>query len=148
MDTKQKLEIALKDAMRSRDDVGKRTLRLALSSIKLAEIDQGEKLNENHVLGIIQKEIKTRQESIESAKTGERNDLLIAAEAEIKVLETFLPAQLAEDEITELASIAIKESAATSLADMGKVMKLLVPAIQGRATNKKVSDIVRNLLNG
>lgn len=147
MNTKQQLENALKDAMRAGDDVRKSTLRLALSSIRLAEIDRGGELEESAVLAILQKEIKMRQESIADAQRAGRPDLEQAVEKEIAVLEIFLPAQLSPDELNELARQAIAEAGATSVRDMGQVMKLLMPRLQGRAAGDQASQAVRKLLS-
>ncbi len=147
MSTKENLELALKNAMREGNETRKRAIRLALAAIKMAEIDQGSGIEEPSAIAIVQKEIKARQESIEAAKKGGRDDLIEAALAEQKVLEEFLPAQLSDDEIMELAKCVIAEVNASTKADIGKVMKPLLAKVQGRAANNKVSEVVRNLLN-
>lgn len=147
MEIKKKLEASLKEAMRAGDETRKRTIRLALSSIKLAEIDQGNELDDARILSILQKEIKSREESIDAAKSGGRPDLVDSANAEIAVLKDFLPEQMGEEEIIRLAHEAISEAGASSPADMGKVMKMLLPKIQGRAASSQVSQIVKKLLN-
>lgn len=146
METKQKLENALKDAMRAQNDVRRRTLRMALSSIKLAEVEKGGALDEAALMAILQKEIKSRRESIEDAQKAGRPDLVQASEDEIEVLYSFLPKPLTVDELNELALAAIQEVGATSPADMGKVMKVLMPRIQGKAPGDQVSQAVRQLL--
>ena len=146
MDTKIKLESALKDAMRAGDEVKKRTVRMALAAIKQAEIDRRVSLDEAAVLAILQKEIKTRREALEEARQANRPDLAAEAEAEIAVVNAFLPQALSADELKALAETAIAEARAASPADMGKVMKLLMPRIQGRAPGDQVSQIVRQLL--
>jgi uncharacterized protein len=147
MDTKDKLTAALTQAMRSGDDLRKRTIRLALSSIRMAEMDQDGEIDEARVQSILQKEVKARQESIEAAQTGGRTDLIETAEAEIAVLKEYLPEQLSEEEISKLADLAIEETQAAKPADMGKVMKALLPRIAGRASNSQVSQIVKQKLN-
>jgi uncharacterized protein YqeY len=146
MSTKEQLESALKDAMRSGDDLRKRTLRLALSSIRLAEIDTGKPLDDAGVTAILQKEVKSRNESIEDAQRANRPDLQAEAEAEIGVLQEFLPQPLPEAELEALAKQAIAETGATSLKEMGLVMKNLMPRLQGRATGDQASQVVRRLL--
>lgn len=146
MDTKQKLQEALKDAMRARDEPRKRTIRMALSNIKLAEIDRGEELDENAVLAILQKEVKQRQEVIEESKTANRPDLAEEAELEIAILQEFLPAQLAPEELERIARQVIEEVGASSMSDMGSVMKVLIPRLEGRASGQEASQMVRNLL--
>jgi uncharacterized protein YqeY len=146
METKAKLEQALKDAMRAGDDVTKRTVRMALAAIRQTEIDKQVSLEENAVLGILQKEIKTRRESVEEASRANRPDIVADTQAEIKVLEAYLPAALSADELNALAAAAIAEVGAASPADLGKVMKVLMPRVAGRATGEQVSAAVRSLL--
>ncbi len=147
MDTKQKLEASLKEAMRSGNELRKRTIRLALASIKQAEIDGGAALDDARELAILQKEVKTREESIEGAKAANRTDLIETASFEIDVLKEFLPKQLSREEVTSLALEAISETGATKPADMGKVMKALLPKVAGRASSGAVSEVVKTLLN-
>ncbi|MEW6093565.1 MAG: GatB/YqeY domain-containing protein [Chloroflexota bacterium] len=146
MDTKAKLEQALKDAMRAGDDVTKRTVRMALAAIRQTEKDKQLSLEENAVLGILQKEIKTRRESVEEASRANRPDIVADTQAEIKVLEAYLPSALNVDEFNALAAAAIAEVGAASPADLGKVMKVLMPRIAGRATGDQASAAVRSLL--
>lgn len=144
--TKQKLENALKDAMRANNAMVKNTIRMVLTNMKLAEVEKGAPLDENAQLALIQKEIKVRQETIEEAKRSDRQDLIDKAEAEKSILETFLPKQLSEDELKALAAEAIAETGATGPADMGRVMKALMGRVQGRAAGDQVSRVVRSLL--
>jgi uncharacterized protein YqeY len=146
MDTKEKLEIALKEAMKSGDDVRKRTVRMVLAAVRQVEIDRQVKLDEAAVLSIIQKEIKTRKESVEEARGANRPDIVAATEAEIVVLQAYLPQALSADELKTLVEAAITEAGATSPADMGKVMKLLIPRVAGRAPGDQVSAAVRQAL--
>ncbi len=146
METKTKLENALKDAMRAGDVVGKRTVRMALAAIKQAEIDRLETLDEPAVLALLQKELKTRRESLEEAHKAGRADLVAEIEAEIKIVQGFLPQALSPDELKALAAAAIAETGAVSPADMGKVMKVLMPRVQGRVPGDQVSQAVRELL--
>jgi len=147
MDTKQKLDQALKDGLRSANEPLKRTVRLVRSSIKLEEVNKSHELDEAEVITVIQKEIKIHQESLEEARKGNRPDLVADNEAEIKILEDFLPKQLTDTELQEMASAVVTEVGAKSMADMGKVMKALLPQIQGRAANDRVSQAVRKVLN-
>jgi uncharacterized protein YqeY len=146
MATKQQLEDALKEAMRTGDDLNKRTLRMALASIRLAEKDKGAALDEAGVIAILQKEVKSRQESIADAERAGRPDLAADSQAEIGVLEGFLPKPLAQEELEALARQAIAEVGATSPREMGQVMKALMPRLQGRATGEQASQVVRSLL--
>ena len=147
MNTKNKLEEALKDAMRSHDELSKRTLRMALSAIRQVEIDKVQSLDENAVLAILQKEIKSRHEAIADAERANRPDLVTANQAEIAALEEFLPQPFSQAELEAMVKQAIAESGATSLKQMGLVMKLLMPRLHGRATGDQVSQIVRQLLS-
>jgi uncharacterized protein YqeY len=146
MPTKQELEADLKDALRSGDDLRKRTLRMLLSNIKLAEVEARRPLDESEVLGAIQKEVKTRNESVEEARQYKREDLAKAAQDEIDFLQAYLPEPLSEAELQQLAQDVITDVGAASPGDMGRVMKALMPRIQGRADGKTASQIVRDLL--
>jgi hypothetical protein len=146
METKAKLEEALKTAMKAGDDVKKRTVRMALAAIKQTEVDRQIKVDEAGVMGILQKEIKIRKESLEEARTANRPDLVAEAEAEIAVLEVFLPKAMSAGELKTLVDAAIAEVGAASPADMGKVMKVLMPQVAGRAAGDQVSAAVRQVL--
>lgn len=146
MDTQKQIESDFKDALRAGDELRKRTYRMVLSSIKLAEIDKGKSLEEPDVLVIIQKEIKSHRESIADAEQADRADIVAESESEIKILEVYLPQPLTQDEIEAMANEAIAEVGATSPKEMGKVMKVLMPRVQGRADGSQVSQTVRQLL--
>ena len=146
MNIKEQLNESVKDAMKSGDDVRKRTLRMVLAAIKQTEVDKREEIDEMAVLGLIQKEIKNRRESIEDAKKAERPDLIEENEAEIKVLEVFLPKAMPEEELKAIVQAAIAETGAASMADMGKVMKIVMGKVAGRAPNDKISSAVREML--
>jgi uncharacterized protein YqeY len=146
METRMKLETALKDAMRSGDEMRKQNVRMVLSAIKFNEIEKGARLDEAGVIAAVQKEIKSRQEALQDAQKANRTDLVERNRAEIAFLETFLPQQLSEEELAALAREAITEVGASAPADMGKVMKALMPKVQGRATGDQVSQAVRKAL--
>ncbi|WP_299028818.1 GatB/YqeY domain-containing protein [uncultured Thermanaerothrix sp.] len=143
---KTKLETALRDAMRSQDEVRKRTIRMILSAIRLAEVEKGGLLDDHAILALLQKEVKSRRETIEDAQKAQRSDLVQAAEAEIQVIQEFLPQALSEAELLALAKSVIEEVGAKTPADMGKVMKILIPRLQGRASGEAASRVVRELL--
>jgi len=145
--TRVQLESALKDALRAGDDLRKRTLRMALSAIRFAEIERGQPLDENQAQSILQKEVKSRQEAIAEAQHAGRPDLEAAAKDEIAVLEAFLPEQLSQAELEDLAHQAIAETGATSIKEMGQVMKVLLPRLAGRAPGDQASQAVRKLLS-
>jgi len=146
MINKAQLETALKEALRSGDDLRKNTIRMVLSAIKLVEIDKGAPLDETGISLILQKEVKSRRESIADAQRANRLDLIATSEAEISILEGFLPKPLTSDELDALVRQAIQETGATSLREMGQVMKVLMPRLQGRLGGDQVSQAVRKLL--
>ena len=146
METKQKLRDALKNAMRENDEARKRTTRLALSTIQLAEVEKGGPLEEPELIVIIQKEIKARREAIQDAQKAQRPDLVAAGEEDIRILETFLPEQLSTGEIQKLVQEAITETGANTTADMKKVLDVVLPRVQGRARGDQVSQVARAML--
>lgn len=136
----------MKDAMKSGDEVRKRTVRMVLAAVKQVEVDKRIELDDMAIMALLQKEIKNRRESLEEAKKANRADLIEANEAEIKVLEVFLPKAMPADELRVLVQAAITETGAAGPADMGKVMKLVMPKVAGRAPNDAVSAAVKELL--
>jgi uncharacterized protein YqeY len=146
MDIKTQLNESVKDAMKSGDEVRKRTVRMVIAAIKQAEVDKRVELDEMGVISLIQKEVKNRRESIEEAKKANRADLIAENEAEIKVLEAFLPKAMPEEELRAIVQAAIEETGASTPADMGKVMKIVMGRVAGRAPNDKISNAVRDLL--
>jgi uncharacterized protein YqeY len=148
MTTRETLEGQLKDAIRAKDEVRKRTLRMVLSAIKLAEVEKREAIDENSILAVLQKEVKNRKESIAEAEKAGRADLAADTQAEIEILNTYLPQPLSPQEVEEIIRQAISESGSATPSEMGKVMKLVTPKTQGRADNREVSQLVRKLLGG
>lgn len=146
MTLKDQLNNSMKDAMKSGDEIRKRTTRMALASIKQAEIDKRIELDDAAIMALLQKEIKNRRESLEEAKKANRADLIEANDAEIKVLEAFLPKDMPAEELKALVQAAITEAGAVAPSDMGKVMKLVMPRVAGRAPNDMVSATVKELL--
>jgi uncharacterized protein YqeY len=146
MTIKTQLNDSMKDAMKSGDEVRKRTVRMALAAVKQVEVDKRIELDDTAVINLLQKEVKNRRESLEEAKKANRADLIEANEAEIKVLEAFLPKAMPAEELRALIQAAITETGAASPADMGKVMKTVMAKVAGRAPNDMVSAAVRELL--
>jgi hypothetical protein len=146
MSIKANIEKDITNAMRSGNVLRKNTLRMALSAIKLAEIEKGGSLDDAVVMTVLQKEIKSRRETILDAERAKRPDLVVDAEAEIALLETYLPTQLSHQELESMAQEAIDEVGATSTREIGLVMKVLLPRVQGRAEGSMVSQVVRQLL--
>jgi len=148
MSIKQDLQDALKEAMKAGQDLRKTTLRMALASIKNAEVEARGELDDDLILNLLQKEVKARQETIEGAQQAKRPDLIEKAEAEIAVVSEFLPQPLSQEELRALVAETISESGASSLSDMGRVMGLLMPKIRGQADGKEANQLVRELLSG
>ena len=148
MDTKTLLNNAMKDAMRAKDQVAKRTLTMVRAAILQAEKDRRVELDETAVMAILQKELKSRQETIAEAKKAGRDDLVADTEAEITVLKTFLPEAMPEDELRALAAEVIAEVGASAISDMGNVMKVIMPRVGGRAPGGDISRVVKELLQG
>lgn len=148
MELKNWLEEDLKAAMRANDSVRKTAIRSALAAIKMAQVekDKNTVLDDAAVLALVQKEIKARRESIADAQKANRPDLISGYEAEAKVLEEYLPKQLSADELTDLVRQAIQEVGAVAPSDLGKVMKVVIPRVQGRAPNDQISATARKLL--
>lgn len=138
----------MREAMRSKDELSLRTIRMVVSSIKFNEIEKGKPLDDTEVVGVLQKEVKSRREAIADAEKAGRPDLVELGNAEIAVLGKFLPQQMNEQELKELALSAIDEVEAKSITDMGKVMKVLMPKIQGRGPGDQASQLVRSILAG
>jgi hypothetical protein len=146
MEIKEKLTEAMRAAMKANDDVARRTTRMALAAIQQVEVDRQTKVNDAAVMGLLQKEIKNRREAIEEGRKANRSDLIADNEAEIKVLEAFLPKAMPAEELRQLAQTAIAETGASAPSDMGKVMKVLMPQVAGRAAGDQVSATVKELL--
>jgi len=147
MTLKQTMQEALTKAMKTQDEDTKRTMRLVLSEIKLVEVEDGGEIDDSRILSILQKELKTREDTIVEAKTVNRIDLINQAKKEIEILSQFLPKQISETELEQLAHLVIDEIGAKSIKDMGIVMKNLIPKLEGRASGQAASKIVRNLLS-
>ncbi|MEQ8954162.1 MAG: GatB/YqeY domain-containing protein [Gammaproteobacteria bacterium] len=140
---KTRLSDAMKDAMRARDKERLGTIRLALSEIKRVEVDERIDPDDARILSILDKMVKQRRESIKQFSDGGRQELADKEQAEIDVLQEFMPSQLSEDELTKLIAAAIGQSGAESMKDMGKVMAILNPQLAGRADMAAVSKLIK-----
>jgi uncharacterized protein YqeY len=141
---REKIDADLKDAMRARNELVTGTLRMLKSAIKYKEVEPGAKeIDDATVLSIIGSLIKQRRDSVEQFKTGGRPEMAEKEEAEIGVLQGYLPQQLSASELAAAVTAAIAESGAKSAKDMGLVMKALMPKVQGKAEGKAVSDEVK-----
>lgn len=121
-------------------------MRLALSAIKEAEVQKQAELDDSAILALLHKELKSRQEALAEAEKANRAELAEDAKAEIKILEDFLPQAMSALELESIVDAAIAELEATTPADMGKVMKAVLPKLQGRADGGQVSQLVRTKL--
>ena len=146
MDIKTQLTDAMKESMKAGDKLRKRTVTMALAAVKQVEVDKRITLDDLAVIALVQKEIKTRREALEEAHKANRPDLAAENEAEIAVLEVFLPKAMPAEELRALIQAAIAETGAASMTDMGKVMKIVIPKVAGRAPNDVISATVRELL--
>lgn len=143
---KGQIQEDMKTAMRSQDKERLATIRLILAALKQREVDERITLTDEHVLAILDKMVKQRRESIVQYEAGNRPELAAKEAAEIVVIQQYLPAQLSDAEVAALIDTAIQESGATSAKDMGKVMGLLKPKLQGRADVGAVSNKVKERL--
>jgi uncharacterized protein len=142
----ERLEDEVKDAMRSHDNDRRDALRLILSSLKSAEKDLLRPLSEDEELQVLQRERKKRQEAAEAFHGGGRPEQAAKEEAELAILQEFMPEPLEEEEVERIVDDAIAENGATSLRDMGRVMADVMPQIAGRADGSAVSQLVREKL--
>ncbi len=146
MPIRQRIYADLKDAMKANNEARKQTIRLLLSSIKLADVEKGQEADDAVILSIVQKEIKMRHESIEGAQQAGREDLISQSKAEIEILNEYLPKQLTDDELREIVAAAIQELNVTAVNQTGLVMKNVMPKVQGRAPGDKISKMVKDIL--
>jgi len=146
MNLKEQLEKDLLESMRQKDELKKRVIRLTLSSIKLIELEKGS-LDDLGLISVLQKEIANRQETIKDSEKANRQDLIKINQEEIEYLKTYLPEELSDEKLKELVISAIQETGAVGAQDMGKVMKIVLPNVAGRAPNSRVSQMVKELLS-
>lgn len=148
MALKEQLDQDLKAAMREKDALKLSVVRMLKSAIKYREIELMKPLDDAGIQGVIASEIKRRRDSVEQYKAGNRQDLADKEDAEIKLLQAWMPQQLTEDELRAKVDAAIAQTNAKGPKDMGAVMKALMPEVQGRAEGKAVSDMVKARLTG
>jgi uncharacterized protein len=145
---KERLQSDTTAAMRSGDVLRRDTLRMVQNSAYNLEKKNGRPLSDDELLAVIGREVKTRRESVEAFRKGNREDLAAKEEAEIAILAGYLPEQLGEAELAALVDEAITATSAESPRDMGKVMGWLSPRTRGRADGKRVSELVTSRLAG
>jgi uncharacterized protein YqeY len=142
----KKLTDDLKQAMKGGDTVKRSVIRLVMAAIKNAEIAKQKALEDADILGVIAKEIRQRKESIEAFKEGNRPELAANEEAEMAILEAYMPAQMSRDEIVAEARKVIKEVGAEGIRDKGKVMPQLIAKLKGKADGREINTVVTELL--
>jgi uncharacterized protein YqeY len=145
---KDRIQEDLKDALRQRDSDRLKVLRMVKASIRNAEIDKHEDLDDQEVLGVLVKAAKQRRESIEAYREGGRDDLVSVEQGELDIIESYLPQQMTEEELREYVAKAIEEMGAQGPKDMGRVMKHLMAELKGQADGRMVNSIVREFLMG
>jgi uncharacterized protein YqeY len=144
---KQKLTADMKQAMKSGDKLKLSVLRMVLAAIQNTEIARQTALEDSDVLGVLSKEAKRRRESIEAFKQGDRQDLVSQEEAELAVLDAYLPQQMTREEILAAARKVIEEVGAQGSGDKGKVMPQLVAQLKGKADGREINAVVTELLS-
>jgi uncharacterized protein YqeY len=147
MSMKSQLTDAMKDAMRAKDKPRLSTIRLMLAEVKRIEVDERIEVSDERLLTILDKMVKQRRDSITQYESAGRQELADIEISEINVIQEFLPTALTDDEINAMVNSAISVSGAESMRDMGKVMGILKPQIQGRADGGAVSGLVKIALN-
>lgn len=146
MALKDKLMKDLKASMKNKDSIRKNTITMIRAAIKQKEVDERVELDDEGILEIISKQLKERKNAIKDFIKGERQDLIEQTEKEIEILLEYLPKQLSEDDIKEIIIQTIKEINASSMKDIGLVMKSVMPKVKGRADGNTVNRIVRQVL--
>lgn len=146
-DLKQRITDDMKSCMREGDKERLGTIRLALSAIKQQEVDSRSTLEDADILAILDKMAKQRRESIEQFEKAGRDDLASKEKDELKVIQTYLPSQLSEEEIASIIDEAIQTTGAQTMRDMGKIMGIIKPKMQGRADMSAVSALIKSRLS-
>lgn len=148
MELQQQIEQALKEAMRHRDVDRRNAVRGLLTAVKNKEKDLKRTLNDSEIQQLIVAQIKQRKDAVEQYQQAKREDLAATEQHEITILQKFLPEPLSPAELDRLLDEAIEQVGARSVKDLGKVMKVLMPKLTGRADGKQVNELARNKLHG
>ena len=147
MSLKERLMADLKDAMKNKDKLRKDVITMVRAAIKQKEVDERVELDDSDILDIISKQLKEKKSSIDEFKKGNREDLVKQTNDEIEILLKYLPEQLSDEELKEIIKKVIDENEITSMKDIGKLMKNVMPLIKGKADGKQVNIIAKELLN-
>jgi uncharacterized protein len=148
MSLKEKINSEMVVAAKARDSLKLGAIRMIKTALHNREIDAKRELKEEEILQVLASIVKQRKDSIEQFKAGKRQDLVDKEEYELKVVQAFMPQQMSAEEVEAEVVAAIAEAGATSVKDMGKVMKVLMPRVSGKADGKLVSDTVKAKLAG
>jgi uncharacterized protein YqeY len=148
MSLQETINAALKEAMRSKDQAAITSLRLLLTAMKVREKEVCRALRDDEILAAVSSQIKQRREAIEQFRKGGREDLVQAEENELRVLQSYLPAQLSDEDLVKTVDEIIAEVGAVSARDMGKVMKAAMAKLAGRADGRTVNALVKARLGG
>ncbi len=146
MSLRQDIHKDIAVAMKAGDKDRLSTVRMLMSAIKYKEVDAHRELTDEETIAVISTLVKQRQDSIEQFTKGNRLDLVEKESKELEVLRTYLPPQLSEAEVRDIIKKAVAETGATSQKDMGKLMKVVMPQVKGKADGKLVNDIVKEIL--
>lgn len=144
---KAQLQSALKEAMKARDSKARNAIRLLNSAIKQVEIDTRTTLDDEGVQAVLQKEAKQHRESIAELEAAGRAEEAASARFELEMIERFLPSRLTEDELRQIVRRAIDETGASSMREMGEIMRAVMPQVRGRADGKEVNSLVKEILS-
>jgi len=148
MALKEKITQDMKDAMKAGEKERLGVIRLVLSALKQREVDERIVLDDSQILSVLDKMLKQRRESVAQFTQGNRKDLADKEEAEIKIIQAYMPAQLSDAELDQLVASAVAESGAATVKDMGKVMGILKPKVAGKADMSAVSAKIKAKLGG
>ncbi|UCD09309.1 MAG: GatB/YqeY domain-containing protein [Dehalococcoidales bacterium] len=144
---KEKLNADFRQAMKDKDNLKRSVLRMVLASLKNAEIAKRTELSDGDILGLISKEVKQHEDSIQAFKEGNRPDLMEKEQAELAILMEYLPKQLSREEIISEAKQVIEEVGAQGPGDKGKVMPKIIARLKGQADGKEINEVVTELLS-
>ncbi|MBO5505743.1 MAG: GatB/YqeY domain-containing protein [Clostridia bacterium] len=147
MALKDQLMNDLKEAMKDKDTIRKNTVQMVRSAVLQFEKDNKTELDDNGVIEVIAKELKKRKDVLPEYEKSGRDDLIEGLNKEIETLLGYLPAQLSKEELMEIVKVAIAETGATSMKDMGKIMAAVMPKTKGRADGKEINAIVKEMLS-
>ena len=147
MSLEEKLVDEMKQAMKSNDKLRLSTIRMIRSAIKNKEIEQRQKLDDEGIFRVFQGMVRKSEESIEQFKAGGRMDLVEKEQKEVETMKSFLPQPLSREEILKIIDQSIEETQASSLKDLGKVMKSVMPRLEGKADGKSINQLVKEKLS-